>query len=59
MSVHNFSRTLAREFGSTPAKFVARLRLETANRHRVRFVAQSVVVLPTYPYNASARRLVR
>ena len=32
MSVRNFSRTFAREFGSTPAKFVARLRLETAKR---------------------------
>lgn len=32
MSVRNFSRTFAREFGSTPAKFVARLRVETAKR---------------------------
>jgi transcriptional regulator GlxA family with amidase domain len=32
MSVRNFSRTFLREFGSTPAKFVARVRVETA-RH--------------------------
>ena len=32
MSVRNFSRTFAREFGSTPAKFVARMRVETAKR---------------------------
>jgi len=32
MSVRNFSRTFAREFGSTPAKFVAGLRVETAKR---------------------------
>ena len=32
MSVRNFSRTFAREFSSTPAKFVARLRVETAKR---------------------------
>jgi transcriptional regulator GlxA family with amidase domain len=32
MSVRNFSRTFAREFGSTPAKFVTRLRVETAKR---------------------------
>ena len=32
MSVRNFSRTFTREFGSTPAKFVARLRVETAKR---------------------------
>jgi transcriptional regulator GlxA family with amidase domain len=32
MSVRNFSRTFAREFKSTPAKFIARLRVETAKR---------------------------
>lgn len=32
MSVRNFSRTFAREFGSSPAKFVARLGVETAKR---------------------------
>lgn len=32
MSVRNFSRTFAQEFGSTPAKFVAKLRVETAKR---------------------------
>jgi transcriptional regulator GlxA family with amidase domain len=32
MSVRNFSRTFSREFGSTPSKFVARVRVETA-RH--------------------------
>jgi len=32
MSVRNFSRTFAREFESTPAKFIARLRVETAKR---------------------------
>lgn len=31
-SVRNFSRSFAREFGSSPAKFVARLRVETAKR---------------------------
>jgi transcriptional regulator GlxA family with amidase domain len=32
MSVRNFSRTFAREFGSTPAKFVTKMRVETAKR---------------------------
>jgi transcriptional regulator GlxA family with amidase domain len=32
MSVRNFSRTFAREFRSTPSKFVAALRVETAKR---------------------------
>ena len=32
MSVRNFSRIFAREFGSTPAKFVTRMRVETAKR---------------------------
>jgi len=32
MSVRNFSRTFAREFRSTPARFIAGLRLETAKR---------------------------
>lgn len=32
MSVRNFSRAFAHEFGSTPAKFVAGLRVETAKR---------------------------
>ena len=32
MSVRNFSRTFRREFGSTPSRFVARVRVETA-RH--------------------------
>ena len=32
MSVRNFSRSFTREFGSTPAKFVVRLRVETAKR---------------------------
>ena len=32
MSVRNFSRTFAREFGSTPGRFVARMRIETAKR---------------------------
>lgn len=32
MSVRNFSRTFAREFGSTPAKFVTKVRVETAKR---------------------------
>ena len=32
MSVRNFSRTFAREFGSTPAKFIAKMRVETAKR---------------------------
>lgn len=32
MSVRNFSRTFAREFGSTPARFVAKMRVETAKR---------------------------
>jgi transcriptional regulator GlxA family with amidase domain len=32
MSVRNFSRTFAREFGSSPAKFVTKMRVETAKR---------------------------
>lgn len=32
MSVRNFSRTFAREFGSSPAKFVTKMRLDTAKR---------------------------
>jgi len=32
MSVRNFSRTFLRELGSTPAKYVARVRVETARR---------------------------
>lgn len=32
MSVRNFSRAFGREFGSTPAKFVASVRVETAKR---------------------------
>lgn len=32
MSVRNFSRTFAREFGSTPARFVAKMRVETGKR---------------------------
>ncbi len=32
MSVRNFSRAFAHEFGSTPARFVASLRVETAKR---------------------------
>ena len=32
MSVRNFSRTFAREFGSTPVKFVTKLRVQTALR---------------------------
>ena len=32
MSVRNFARTFAREFGSTPAKFVTKMRVETAKR---------------------------
>ena len=32
MSVRNFSRTFAREFGSTPVKFVTKLRVQTAQR---------------------------
>ena len=32
MSVRNFSRTFARELGSTPAKFISKLRVETAKR---------------------------
>lgn len=32
MSVRNFSRAFAREFGSTPAKFVTIMRVETAKR---------------------------
>jgi transcriptional regulator GlxA family with amidase domain len=32
MSARNFSRTFAREFASTPARFIARLRVETAKR---------------------------
>ncbi len=32
MSVRNFSRTFAREFGSTPNKFIAKMRVETAKR---------------------------
>jgi len=32
MSVRNFSRTFTREFGSTPAKFVSKMRFETAKR---------------------------
>jgi transcriptional regulator GlxA family with amidase domain len=32
MSVRNFSRTFAREFGSSPVKFVTKMRLETAKR---------------------------
>jgi transcriptional regulator GlxA family with amidase domain len=32
MSIRNFSRTFAQEFGSTPAKFVNKMRFETAKR---------------------------
>lgn len=32
MTVRNFSRTFAREFGSTPVKFVTKLRVQTAQR---------------------------
>jgi transcriptional regulator GlxA family with amidase domain len=32
MSVRNFSRTFAQEFGSTPARFVTKMRVETAKR---------------------------
>jgi transcriptional regulator GlxA family with amidase domain len=32
MSVRNFSRAFAREFGATPAKFVTKMRVETAKR---------------------------
>lgn len=32
LSVRNFSRTFAREFGSTPVKFVTKLRVQTAQR---------------------------
>ena len=32
MSLRNFSRAFAREFGSTPAKFVTKMRVETAKR---------------------------
>jgi len=32
MSVRNFSRTFAREFGSTPLKFITKLRVQTAQR---------------------------
>jgi transcriptional regulator GlxA family with amidase domain len=32
MSARNFSRTFTRELGSTPAKFVAKMRVETAKR---------------------------
>ncbi|MBV8513913.1 MAG: GlxA family transcriptional regulator [Acidobacteria bacterium] len=32
MSVRNFSRTFAREFGSTPAKFVLSMRVQSAKR---------------------------
>lgn len=32
MGVRNFSRTFAREFGSTPVKFVTKLRVQTAQR---------------------------